>query len=434
MKTKLLSAVFTVLCLFILADAAWAEAPMNKSVLCAIVTFSQLDTKTYEWKLRDVQSLREIVKTCDEGIKAMPGNSYKYYNRGMARYYLIRGLDQPFAKTASQAAAIDLSDLQMGQSDMQKFLMDEDSSKWPDERKWAFLASGEFFALSAFKEKKPELFQAALKQLDAGQQAGTMMIDKEIFNQRYVEARKIIESVLRKNAGNPANPSATSDVKERYQKYMADYAASEATYKKAVIAFQEAQKQQQASATADKTSICKKLAEMNSSYGSLKNVFAKISEMKNKSELNADPELVKRIEARESQQKTVQGQIDAAVSTNHCESPLVTANTLDIGSELTDDDEILMSAMMEMDDGKYQEAVNGLSAYIKKHPAADLAYAQRARAYLLLKKLDLALLDAEKTLSLAPKNYDGLNVRAIISNTLTQSRTSQAPSASSRMK
>ncbi|MBA2620191.1 MAG: hypothetical protein H0U87_03210, partial [Acidobacteria bacterium] len=77
-------------------------------------------------------------------------------------------------------------------------------------------------------------------------------------------------------------------------------------------------KGQQGAASPDTVKVCQSLSGMNSSFQAMKNSFAKISEMKNKGELS-DPNLVKQVEMRESQQTKVQANISGAAAKFGCQ-------------------------------------------------------------------------------------------------------------------
>jgi tetratricopeptide (TPR) repeat protein len=62
----------------------------------------------------------------------------------------------------------------------------------------------------------------------------------------------------------------------------------------------------------------------------------------------------------------------------------------------------------------YPTAQKILDKVILSKPKNDVAYAQRARVFVRQSKYDLALSDAEKSLSLNPNNVEALNVRGVV--------------------
>ncbi len=72
------------------------------------------------------------------------------------------------------------------------------------------------------------------------------------------------------------------------------------------------------------------------------------------------------------------------------------------------------------DEGDYAGAVKIFTGLTDKSDVASDAYAQRARAFFAMKKMDEALADAKKSLNLEPKNLEALNVRGLVAQVREQ--------------
>ena len=77
-------------------------------------------------------------------------------------------------------------------------------------------------------------------------------------------------------------------------------------------------------------------------------------------------------------------------------------------------DAAVSAAEAQIDKDQTAQAIAALNTVIASEPKNAAAYAQRARAYFIAKKSDLALPDAEKALSLDAKNAVAHNIRGLI--------------------
>lgn len=278
-------------------------------------------------KLVDAQTINGIIKSCDAAIKAESSSvSRKFYRRALARYYLVRGYDTLLGKTLSDVSSVSAEDVRLALADLEIYLGwtdPENKSSIYDLRKMGNIIAGELIAVTAFKDKKPELLPIALEKLTAAQgfRKDSLLDDplgkgeNEVLNGVIAQDRALIESVLNKNADRTG--AAGEEIKNRYQKYVADYASKEAVYKQNLQNFQAVLKAQQTAATPDTAQICQNLASMNTSFQSLKNSFAPIVAMKTKGELT-DPNLISQIETRDAQHTRIQTSINAAAAKYGC--------------------------------------------------------------------------------------------------------------------
>ncbi len=164
---------------------------------CLTVVFKIFDKTTYKSRLVDAQTLNANIKACDESIKTDPSKLFRFYNRGLARYYLIRGDEIPLSTTLQETSKISAEDLNQSLKDLKAFIDWESNYRFIDELKMTYRAAGELTAVLAVKERNREGLQAALKLLDTAEKSKATLDSADVYTNKIIAMdRQVINSIL----------------------------------------------------------------------------------------------------------------------------------------------------------------------------------------------------------------------------------------------
>lgn len=192
-------------------DSQSAAESQNRNECMSEMQFETFEYKykNSEWKPVSVDTLKNYIKLCDEAVKIDSDQALPYYNRGMSRYYLIRGFNKPIIKTLSDTENVSDEDLHLSLADLQVFIRKqiEFNNKRKDglaaeELQVAYIAAGELTAVSGVKSDNAELLHSAIDLWNTGEKLKTLSdegdkqknivfaADRDIVNQIFAEASK----------------------------------------------------------------------------------------------------------------------------------------------------------------------------------------------------------------------------------------------------
>jgi tetratricopeptide (TPR) repeat protein len=170
------------------------------------VTFTKTATGM-KTNLRDTATLREIVSDCDISLKSK--DSYermqqKTYLRGMARYYLIRGLNSPLNAAFNDLSKLSETEIQQASIDLKTA---SDGAIESAENNLAYLYSGEMLALLAVKRKDKSLYDSALAQWRSAEDQSMILKPEQAASAKktVAENRLALEAAWK----NPVSNSLT---------------------------------------------------------------------------------------------------------------------------------------------------------------------------------------------------------------------------------